>query len=79
MCMTGTAVKDAVNIETSTEYQGILFAEVAIDSDDPYRSFKKLPAAIEYLGRVLGKTGYDSDKNRAYYRSDAKIAYARKG
>jgi hypothetical protein len=70
--MTATAVKDTINVEKSTEYQGILFVEVAIDADDPYRSFKKLPAAIEYLGRVLGKTCFDSDKNLAYYRSDAK-------
>lgn len=74
MCMTGTAIADAVEIESSTEYQGILFAEVAIDPADPYGSFKKLPAAIIYQGRELGKSCYDSDKNRAYYRSDKLFA-----
>jgi 2-keto-3-deoxy-6-phosphogluconate aldolase len=72
MCNVATAVKDVITFEQCTIYQGVTYIEVAIDADDPYRSFKKLPDAIEYNGTLLGKTCFDSDKNRAYYRSDAK-------
>lgn len=72
MCNTATAVENVITFESCTIYQGITYIAVAIDADDPYRSFKKLPAAIEYQGTVCGKTCFDSDKNLAYYRSDAK-------
>ena len=76
MCTTATAVKDAVEIETVWERDGIGCIEVALDSADPYASFKKLPSAVEYNGRVYGKSGYDSDVNRAYFRTDKPIAHA---
>ena len=36
-----------------------------------YRDFKKLPLAIEYMGHRYAKTGFNSDRFRAYYRTDA--------
>jgi hypothetical protein len=77
---TATPVQGAITVEYAGGIGGAFHLAVAIDSDDPYRSFKKLPDAVEYEGRVYGKTGYDSDRNRAYYSTGARIARAiRKG
>lgn len=40
----------------------------------PYGSFKKLPAAVEYEGRIYGKSGYNSDRNKAYYKAGLPLA-----
>lgn len=34
-----------------------------------YDHYAKLPAAVEYRGLVLAKTGWNSDRNVAYYKS----------
>ena len=47
---------------------------VTLDCAD-YKAYKSLPAALEYDGRAYGRTGWDSDMCRAYYRTD--IAFAR--
>ena len=56
------------------DYTGIGFLYIDIDPADPYGSFKKLPAALEYEGRVFGKSCFDSDKNVAIFRTDVKVA-----
>jgi len=43
-------------------------------SCDGYDELKKLPKVIEYHNRVYGQTGWNSDKNVAYYRDDAQLA-----
>jgi hypothetical protein len=79
MCWTANAVENAVSVDHYEERDGIAVVCVAIDPDDPYGSFKKLPAAIEFKGRVFGKTAYNSDRNRAYYRTDANVARGIRG
>ena len=35
-----------------------------------YADYKKTPAAVEYQGRVYGRTGWNSDRMVAYFKSD---------
>ncbi len=39
-----------------------------------YKAFKALPAALKFNGELYGKTGWNSDKHIAYYRTDAQLA-----
>jgi hypothetical protein len=41
------------------------------EGDCTYQDFKKLPLAIEYGGHRYGRTGFNSDRFRAYYRTDS--------
>jgi hypothetical protein len=70
---TATPVPGALVVEPSS-YDGDYFLTVDIDPDDPYGSFKALPEALEYEGRVYGKSAYDSDRNRAYYKAGIPVA-----
>jgi hypothetical protein len=51
--------------------EGEYVAEVDCSGFD---DFKALPSAIEYDGKVLGKTGWNSDSNRACYKSGVPLA-----
>lgn len=66
-------IPGALLVEPST-CDGDYFLTADIDPDDPYGSFKKLPAAVEYEGRIYGKTAYNSDRNRAYYKAGVPVA-----
>lgn len=66
-------VADLVAVEPST-CDGDYFLTVDIDPADPYGSFKKLPAGLEYEGRLYGKSGYNSDRNKAYYKAGLPLA-----
>lgn len=70
---TATAVPNAVSVKHVHDYDGIGFLYVDIGPDH-YRDFKKLPAALEYAGRVFGKSCFDSDRNVAIFRTDVKVA-----
>ena len=72
-----TAVPDTYVVEQHGGIGGMWHLAVAIDPDDPYGSWKKLPAVVYFEGREYGKTGYNSDTNLAYFSTGAKIA--RKG
>ena len=48
---------------------------LTLDCTD-FAAFKSLPAAVEYNGSQYGRTGWNSDRYVAYYRTDVK-AYAR--
>lgn len=67
------AVADLVSVEPS-ECDGDYFLTVDIDPADPYGSFKKLPAGLEYEGRLYGKSAYNSDRNKAYYKAGLPLA-----
>ena len=41
-----------------------------------YGDFRKLPPVVELRGVQYGKTGWDSDKGIAFYRTDVKLAVA---
>ena len=57
-----------ISISHCYTYQGTTFVELPCND---FREFKKLPNAIEIHGRILAKTGWNSDRFKAYYRSDA--------
>jgi hypothetical protein len=50
--------------------QGETIAEV--DCED-YDHFTTLPDVVSYDGIILGKTGWNSDTGRAYYKSRAQV------
>ncbi len=39
-----------------------------------YDHLKELPEVVSYEGIICGRTGWNSDKNLAYYKSTAKVA-----
>ena len=48
---------------------------VTVDCDGP-SAFARLPRALMFDGREYGRTGWNSDRFVAYYRTDAKTAEA---
>jgi|2_EtaG_2_1085320.scaffolds.fasta_scaffold00571_21 hypothetical protein len=50
---------------------GVFVAEAACLSND---YFNELPDAIEFRNNILGKSGWNSDIGKAYYRSDVQLA-----
>jgi hypothetical protein len=71
-----TAVTKSMTVQQVVEYQGVGYLYTGINPDAPYASFKRLPAAVTYLGRTFGKSCYDSDRNVAIYRTDVSVARA---
>lgn len=71
-----SAVTKSMTVQQVTEYQGVGYLYTGINPDDPYDSFKRLPAAVTYDGRIFGKSCYDSDRNVAIYRTDVRAAVA---
>jgi len=41
-----------------------------------YQELKRLPSAVIFEGRLYGRTGWNSDRHVAYYRTDAPVAMA---
>lgn len=63
-----------------SEYQGIGFASVDLHGDchySLYQCYCRLPNVIECNGRLYGKSCWDSDHQKAYYRTDRQFAVAR--
>ena len=48
---------------------------VMVDCAD-FDHYKRLPQVVNYLGVRCGKTGWNSDTNRAHYQSNATIVTA---
>lgn len=65
-----------LSINYSATIEGVHCVAVNCDGYDTY---KHLPAAVRFeeptgVYRLLGKTGWNSDKNEAYYQSNAMLA-----
>jgi len=43
-----------------------------------YDHFRTLPTVVEYNGRECGRTGWNSDRGEAYYKSHMSIALVRR-
>ena len=71
--MLATPVKNAVVIEAVQRWDDLTLLTVAMDSDD-YHEYARLPKVVEFKGRFFGKSSWNSDVRRAYYRSDMSIA-----
>lgn len=76
LTLEATPVPGTLIVTKFARFDGVDWLQVDIDPDDPYGSFKKLPAAVEFQGRIYGKTAFDSDRNIASYKTDAHIARA---
>ena len=66
--------------EVKNEYIPVVYASVAngvhvvsVRCAD-YDVFVGLPRAIEFEGRLLGLTGWNSDRHLAYYKSNVVLA-----
>lgn len=46
---------------------------ISVDCED-FTEYKSLPHVVEFEGQILGKTGWNSDKNQAYYKSNILLA-----
>jgi len=62
---------DAIPVVDETCIDGVTVIETPCPDAD---AFAALPTAVSWGGRTLGRTGWNSDRGRAYYRSDARIA-----
>lgn len=61
---------DWVSVVAASVCEGVHFAMVACAD---YEAYCALPQVISFEGRLLGRTGWNSDKGVAYFRSDAKM------
>lgn len=60
-----------LHIITAGDIEGVLC--LITDCHD-YDHYVSLPEAVTYNGVLCGKTGWNSDKGRVYYQSDAALA-----
>lgn len=52
----------------------VIEGEFVAETDcEDYQAYKSLPAAIEVDGRIMGKTGWNSDRGYAYYKTGVKL------
>lgn len=68
-------VEDAVRVRVNYDSGGLTILEVDM-LEGTASEFHRMPAALSYDGRLFGKSAFNSDTNRAYYRSDVRVAYA---
>jgi len=72
--MQAKSLQNAVTVRaTETLPDGVKV--VMLDVAD-YIDFIRKPHAIEYEGQIYGRTGWNSDKCVAYYRTDRLVAFA---
>ena len=70
------AIGDALAVELY-DYHGVGFAVADLHGEthfDLWRMYERLPSVIAVDGRLYGKSGWDSDREKAYYRSDKAFA-----
>jgi hypothetical protein len=71
--MTGKVLKDQISILAVEKFGELTVASTTCND---FNAYLDLPDAIEVEGKVLGKTGWNSDRSVAYFRSDAKLGTA---
>jgi hypothetical protein len=75
--MNATPVKNAIVVECVENCEGITFLTVSLGGGehwDLWTTYSKLPNVVEFDGKFFGKSCWNSDCGRAYYRSDMSIA-----
>jgi hypothetical protein len=65
--MTATAIKNAINITNIQPCDGNVFLEVSITGYDEYET---LPRVVLFQNATYKRTGWNSDRMVAYYKSD---------
>ena len=77
---TATATATTHILVELSEYHGIGFATVDLHGEnhhDLYQQYKSMPSTIECNGKLYGKSCWDSERCKAYYRTDLNFAVAR--
>lgn len=69
--LVASPIVGAITVLSHGRCDGDFLAEVACPD---YDAFRALPAAILFLGRTLGRTGWNSDTGRACYKESARFA-----
>jgi hypothetical protein len=75
--MLANPVKNGLVVEAVQNCEGVTFLTVSLGGGehwDMFQTYSKLPQVVEFEGRLFGKSCWNSDNGRAYYRSDATIA-----
>ena len=65
------AIIESIVVTQSYDYEGVGFLCTFCHD---YDQFAQLPAGVMFEGRSFGKTGWNSDRCVAYYRTDRKFA-----
>ena len=71
--MKARVLPDAIVITLAQIVEGETVLETSCANFEQYCA---LPQAVEFEGRVCGKTGWSSDRNYACYKSGAMVAHA---
>jgi len=69
--MQANEVKEAIVLRGKETCEGVT---VLTTDCSGYDDFRTLPSVVVYEGCLYGKTGWNSDRGVAYFRSDAHIA-----
>ena len=69
-------VTDAVRIIESQTLDAETGLKCIITPCADHQELRLLPSAVVFEGRLYGRTGWNSDRHVAYYRTDAPIAMA---
>lgn len=67
------AVQNAVTVNLNYPLDGEFWLEVDCNG---YEGLQALPKVLEFEGRRYGQTGWNSDRNVAYYCTSKKFAVA---
>ncbi len=59
---------DYIAVKHVSKYDGVTCCVVECENYDRY---KVLPDTVSYNGVLCGKTGWNSDKNHAYFQSNS--------
>lgn len=61
----------------------VIMQEYVIEGDhilhvrcEGYNDFARLPQAVEFQGKLFGKSGWNSDNNEAFYKDSLTVAVA---
>lgn len=71
--MNAKAIPGAINVVSYHFIEGTHVIESDCEDFDHY---KRLPAAVEYMGKTLTKTGWNSDRRIVCYQSGRPFAKA---
>jgi len=75
--MIANPVNNAVLIESVEACDGVVYLTVSLGGGEHYdmwQSYKGLPNVIEYNGELFGKSCWNSDVGRGYYRNNIPVA-----
>lgn len=78
--MQANPVKNAVVVECVENYENVTFLTVSLGGGehwDMWQTYSKLPAVVEFNGKLFGKSCWNSDNGRGYYRSDIPVAFGK--